>query len=903
MTAEKITVEHIAEQEMLMALVGQFIADIHPLDEPTLRSRTAQLRPAVAASLSDEMVDHVVLKLMERHSVTMDLGVAITDSTFEHWLQRRRPDIEWTRWKAYKQYLIKQGIPLRIIERMDETTDEIVELAGDPSLDGGWKRRGLTIGDVQSGKTGTYLGILNKAADAGYKLIIVLAGNSEQLRTQTQERVDSGFIGRDSRMAPLQANQAQQTPRTIGVGAFDKNVTRTVGMTTMHHDFRKQNREAINFALNEMTAQPHIFVLKKNKTVLQGVARWLRAQAEGQTSLSIPLLLLDDESDYASVNTREEEDPTAINNAIRDLLALSERNSYLAFTATPFANIFIDHGNEDDLFPRDYIYALEAPTNYVGAERVFGPDNQDNVKLLDDAEEAFPLGHKESWQVSSLPESLRTAVRTFFIANAIRDRSISELAKARSMLVNVSRFVRVQNQVASHLTNYVAELKNAIEFHAASHAQGNTNTLLHELEDTYHALFPDIEYQWSTLILDLHDAVRSIKVRTYNAKSVATAEPTGSEPPRTIAVGGDVLSRGVTLDGLMTSYFYRRTAAADTLMQMARWFGYRDGYEDLCRLWIDQEVAGQFQYINESVEELRRDLKTMRTSNLTPKDFGLAVREHPDSLLITARNKMRSSSMEASSVNLYGRSIEAVQLSTDPQLRMNNELAATRLLETAIKLLPNPEEQETRRQNYVFRSIPKVHIADFLDAYRSYEGEPFFGSSELSRWVRTLSSAQLQLWDLVLVSGSGESISLAGLTPRAPSRTMREQVDGTVRISGERGKVASSTDVGANLLSAQIYEDRLEEFRRKNPEAKGAPESWFISKIDRPSLLLYPIRPAAKDGRPGVFESKDFFVTAKIVIPGESMSRINARDGKYRVNTVGQSLKFMDLNLEEDDDY
>jgi len=132
---------------------------------------------------------------------------------------------------------------------------------------------------------------------------------------------------------------------------------------------------------------------------------------------------------------------------------------------------------------------------------------------------------------------------------------------------------------------------------------------------------------------------------------------------------------------------------------------------------------------------------------------------------------------------------------------------------------------------------------------------------------------------------------------------MRDQGDGTVRISGVRGKVASSTDVGASLLSGDVYEARTEEFKHQNPDAKGAPESWFISRLERPSLLLYPIRPAAKEGRPDVFESDGFFVAAKIVVPGESVSRINSREGKYRVNTVGQRLNFMDLNLEEDDDY
>ena len=253
------------------------------------------------------------------------------------------------------------------------------------------------------------------------------------------------------------------------------------------------------------------------------------------------------------------------------------------------------------------------------------------------------------------------------------------------MLVNVSRFVRVQEQVSALLEIYTAQLKNAIEFHSFSYADGSPNAHIGALEATFNAHYADCGSEWSAVLDLLHESIRLIKVRTYNARSTTNGDAAGSEPTRTIAVGGDVLSRGVTLDGLMISYFYRRSAASDTLMQMARWFGYRDGYLHLCRLWIDPEVAGQFRYINESVEELRRDLKTMRLSNLTPKDFGLAVREHPDSLLITARNKMRAASSAVQSVSLFGRSVEAVQLTTEPKVRKANEEATVSLLRGAIQ--------------------------------------------------------------------------------------------------------------------------------------------------------------------------------------------------------------------------
>ena len=122
-----------------------------------------------------------------------------------------------------------------------------------------------------------------------------------------------------------------------------------------------------------------VFVIKKNKSILNNLIRWLKSNnADTRGVISKSLLLSDDEADNASVNTNDpEKDPTAINKAIRELLKLFRQSSYLGITATPYANIFINPDNEDemrgdDLFPRDFIYALSPPTNYIGAEDIFG---------------------------------------------------------------------------------------------------------------------------------------------------------------------------------------------------------------------------------------------------------------------------------------------------------------------------------------------------------------------------------------------------------------------------------------------------------------------------------------------------------------------------------------------------
>ena len=418
--------------------------------EERLDELLSSLRTALAPSATDKEVAELRKQLIQQLQIDVDLGQALTSDKFSPWLADRRSSIDWRRWTAYKKLMLEQGRPVKVMNTMGALTDDLLELVGDPTQGGMWARRGLVIGDVQSGKTGTYLGLFNKAADAGYRLIIVLAGTTELLRQQTQERIDESFVGRDTSLMVAQATRGSQIPRLrhIGVGRIDKTVADVQSMTTVFQDFRKTSLLASNITVSESSPAPYVFVLKKNKHVLNAVQVWLSQQAGPSEKINLPLLLLDDEADYASVNTSADESATAINDAIRRILGTFHRSSYVAFTATPFANILIDHERENDLFPRDYIYSLETPSNYVGAEQVFGTSTDVRTDLLmdvTDAEQYIPLRHKSDHAVEALPHSLKLAIRTFLIASAIRD--LRGHGGGRSMLVNVSRFKRVQNQV------------------------------------------------------------------------------------------------------------------------------------------------------------------------------------------------------------------------------------------------------------------------------------------------------------------------------------------------------------------------------------------------------------------------------------------------------------------------
>ncbi len=564
-----------------------------------------------------------------------------------------------------------------MVHTLDQVTDEILDLLGDPADLAFWSRRGLVLGDVQSGKTGTYTALTSKAADAGYRLVILLTGSLENLRRQTQERMDEGFVGLDS-SGKLTAKVAQN--RQVGVGLLDSR--RAAGVfTSRTRDFNRQLLEQLGFRLDAF-GEPVLVVMKKNKHILENLENWLRTMNAGADGkIAAPMLMIDDEADSASVNTAApEQDPSTINRSLRRLLQLFHRSSYVGFTATPFANIFIDPETDnemlgDDLFPRDFIYTLETPTNYVGPTAVFGDDGSITRPILD--AEVYLGGLKSESAVSAIPDSLTEALRSFLLANTIRDLR-TEGPTHRSMLVNVSGFTNVQSQVASRLGIQLDEIQREVRLHARlDPTDALRSPELRALHDTWTAEFDDGNRQWIDVQHALHEAVQPVQVREVNQRTGSASldyRLHAEHGLRVIAVGGNSLSRGLTLEGLSTSYFFRNSQMYDTLLQMGRWFGYRDGYGDLCRIWLTEEAEGWYTHITRASEELRDELKRMRRLQLTPRDFGLKVRAHPDALIVTARNKMRTAKEIVREVSLSARGLETARLSASPEkIRANRE--------------------------------------------------------------------------------------------------------------------------------------------------------------------------------------------------------------------------------------
>ena len=411
--------------------------------------------------------------------------------------------------------------------------------------------------------------------------------------------------------------------------------------------------------------------------------------------------LIDDESDHASINTNKEDvDPTKTNERIRELLALFSRKVYLGYTATPFANIFIDPDTPedmmDDLFPEHFIKVLDPPSNYFGPNKIYLNESSDFIRTIDDHQNILPIKHKINHIVERLPLSLEKAIRNFILVIAIRILR-GDALEHNSMLVNVSRFTGIQSGVCDLIYNYLTSLQDSIKgYYALPAFDALKNNHMKLLNTLFVDEYSDIEYDWddvqsvlnkaaSTLeTIEVNGSPRAEKIIDYTKKSF----PNGRS---LIAIGGFSLSRGITIESLSITYFLRNSFAYDTLMQMGRWFGYRPMYQDLCRIYMTESSRAYYENIALATEELKAEFKTMAKAKptRTPMDFGLKVRNSEGGLLVTAKNKMRTAKEVIRDVDLTGEFNESYRLDARPKIVQQNLNAANDLYNELKNILLN----------------------------------------------------------------------------------------------------------------------------------------------------------------------------------------------------------------------
>lgn len=813
--------------------------------------------------LSEDQKKEVVAEIQSHLAVRMDRGACVKKDHVS-WYFSAKSKIDDKFWERYRTYLYKySGFNSDVVSAIDESTDEMMDLLGNPMAESDFKRRGLVIGDVQSGKTSNYIALMNKAADAGYRIIILLTGTIEKLRRQTQGRVDAGFVGLDSTAFNRDKNDV-----LVGVGEIDSRVTGW-SVTSTTGDFNTSMASKLTGKLQTINA-PVVFVLKKNKSVLEKLENWLRIfNANPVTKkIELPLLLIDDEADNASVNTKGNNNPTTINKYIRMILKLFSKSSYVGFTATPYANIFIDpDSNEDmlsdDLFPSDFIYALEPPTNYIGADGIFRQSGIYHYMLHDndDCESYIPLKHDKSYQPGKLPQSLCGAIASFMITNAIRDLR-GDPKKHRTMMINISIYIDVQKRIAEQLSTYVREMQREIKNYYMMGDAALRYSSFALLKEAYDKYYSNVEVSWEEIQKALHEAVAPIVVRYVNGGNAAKTlnydeldEKEGQDGLRVIAVGGYSLSRGLTLEGLCISYFYRNTKMYDTLMQMGRWFGYRPNYKDLCQIWINSTAIEWYSYISEASSELKREVRSMMAEKRTPKDFGLCVRSDKAALLVTARNKMKTAQDYIMTVSLSGTIVDTPFVHTSREITHSNLVATQRFIEaieaTGISATIRDKQFALYGKPQYF-GVPKQLILDFLRTYKNHTMNSRFDTAGLINMISSDMDGSLDNWDICIATGDADlTITLGSNSTKCVERSfaIREKY-AAYQMSGKNSKLGNEMYAKTGLLAIDAAaieegEHNLQrilygEERSLNQDVYLKPD--FITRKRNPILVIYPVQ-------------------------------------------------------------
>jgi len=720
------------------------------------------------------------------------------------WLYEEKSKIKPELWNRYRIFMSQKDSSFPL-DNLDDITDKILDKCVNPKAKGRWDRRGMVVGNVQSGKTANYTGLINKATDAGYKLIIVIAGIHNSLRAQTQYRIDEGFIGRDSSDFILKKRNSK-----IGVGLI-KADTEIYSYTSTDNkgDFNRTIATRLSVPIGGKS--PTVLVIKKNKSILENLILWLynfaTEDSTGEIKIfDVPLLIIDDEADNASVNSGTDVDVKTINRLIRTLLNLFNQNTFIGYTATPYANIFIpSNWSEEletmvkdvrlkvgeDLFPRDFIVNIPPPSNYIGAVKVFGYENDetgeefnglDIIRLAEDQEPYFPLklnSINKSELPDDIPMSLKRAVETFILTCAIR-RLRGQENKHNSMLVHVSLYVAWIDRVAWLVNELIRDYKMQIRSGQGSLIKELEVLFIEDFVPTTNNIIENLSYKdfkiknhdWEEIKTVLIDAVMKIEVRAvHGTKNTRNLEFHNIEDfnyndyengMSVIAVGGNRLARGITLEGLSVSYYLRTTRLYDSLMQMGRWFGFRPGYVDLCRLYTTEQLINWYRHVTLATEEMRADFDEMAAQNKRPIDYQLKVRTHPEMvainrLSITSANKMRDS--EKISVSYSGKTIQTYIFEKNQSIVQNNFNSLSNLLSKLLK--PDTEEANT----LLWRNINSNFIVDFIASYK----QNYFNDAVLCSYIeKQRKNGKLIMWSVAVILNSKKNVSAVGKFKGSP---------------------------------------------------------------------------------------------------------------------------------------
>lgn len=878
------------------------------------------VHPSVSFNSKQDLKDLLISELqyevnIHENTVSGDYHT-LTDNGADHhpWYREKvaADEIQFRFWNRYKKYLLNiKGLNSDTVNKLDEITDDILERIENPrDRNRSFDRRGLVVGYVQSGKTANFTGVINKSIDCGYKVIIVLSGMHKNLRSQTQMRIDEEVIGRDtSELAEVKRIGVTTLPneRYINVDTF---TTQDDG-----GDFTRSFAQQVG-GIQPGSDRPMLLVVKKNVSVLKNLVRYFReslgtldqefitTNADNQSVLNnLPLLLIDDEADQASPNTRApsndngELDPTAINKCIRELLNLFNQKAYIGYTATPFANIFIHHEIQHsvlgkDLFPSSFIISMEAPSNYFGPVKVFGLNDDEteqglpiHIPVLDASlahSDFLPLRHKSDAVPDHIPASMKEAIKSFILSSAIR-RIRGQGNKHNTMLIHCTRYNDIQNAIGRYVEEEFNRLREGIINDDAD--------ILRELSELWQRDYIKISTamnqpvnSWNQVKENLKSAVLKMERRPHVVNGSAgdildykNRETTGLS---VIAIGGDKLSRGLTLEGLTVSYFTRASTLYDTLMQMGRWFGYRNGFEDLCRIYTTVDLYSWYRHISTAFEKLRNEFLIMSRHKATPMEFGLRVLSHPDMMETNAMKMRHSDTMK---LKYQGTLTETTTIANNITTITSNY----NVTEEFVASLGTPNVDSSRR--IIWKDVSVNHILRFFNDFITFKGLPAANSYRIAEYIKlqiNKHGPELLNWNVVLVTRMRDKedqlFEFGGQRIAPLSRTISRPLSDTVFIQRVISKTDELLDFTKREIEAANTAKELD-IRDTPAESRDAGP-----RRSNPLLMLYvlDVKDTTENGNDPIRFDK------RPVAFAVSWNRSStAKELVYSINTVYQELE------------
>ena len=690
----------------------------------------------------------------------------------------------WHYYLRHKNYLrdnvFKNNID--IVESLDYETDQIIKKFPKPEkqTDSSFSKKGLVIGHVQSGKTANFTHLISKAASIGYRFVIVLAGMTDTLRMQTQFRLDKELVGRNSAAIPnletIQWLQGEEKffPLTQLPDKRVKNDNGDFTPPVSNFSDHFENTSDVTIAVVKKLARSGT---NQFQSILGSLINWIERAYDENTILSVPLLIIDDEADQASIDSSDEDsDPTVINHAIRKLISLFPKSVYIGYTATPFANVFINPANDyldlPDLYPKDLIYTLPEPEEYFGSSKFFGIKNKDEelalIEILEDNERE--VINDEELEITC---NLKNAIDTFIYTSIIRKHRGND--KYCGMMIHTDHRNIYHNTVYSKVREYIFSLScnketftKFYDFKVKTQSIGRLQGIVSDFPNYNYNEFEN-EYNIILNYLKQLNDNNTPNIKVINSRE-DKLDYLNEELKYLICIGGNIMSRGVTIEGLTVTYYLRDTLKYDTLLQMGRWFGYRKGYEDLLRIFTTNRISHHFEYVMAVEDDLRNEVKRYIDEGLTPLDFAPKVRAH---MRMQPTAKMGNSSLTKS---YSQQTIQTIYFNRGSDVLKHNYELGKKLIKTyqnSITTLDN------NKYKYLVKNARTVDILNFLKEYKYTSYNSFELKNILSYIEKRIDVSEIKSFDILIsglkkIKNNTVTTQLSNLTINPVGRNLRK---------------------------------------------------------------------------------------------------------------------------------